>query len=57
MDDGGLSAAFERSERALDRIERVLAGRQQPAGGDAELRARVRQAVAELDELIRQAGG
>ena len=57
MDDGGLNAAFERSEKALERIERALAGRQQPASGDAELRARVRQAVAELDELIRQAGG
>ena len=58
MDDGGLTAAIERSERALERIERALARREPAAGGgDDELRAKVREAVAELDQLIRQAGG
>ena len=55
MDDGGLSTALERAERALERIERNLAGRRQENGRDEELRARVREAVAELDQLIREA--
>ena len=56
MDDGGLSAALERSERALERIERALRNRRAD-GRDEELRARVREAVAELDQLIRSANG
>lgn len=55
MDDGGLSAALERAELALQRIERTLAGRQQATGRDDELRAKVREVVEELDELIREA--
>jgi hypothetical protein len=55
MDDGSLSAALERAELALQRIERSLAGRQQPGSRDDELRARVREVVEELDELIREA--
>lgn len=54
MDDGGLSAALERSERALGRIERALANSEPQAGRDEALRARVREAVAELDQLIRE---
>ena len=57
MDDGGLSAALERSERALERIERALERRPSQPGRDEELRERVREAVAELDQLIRQASG
>ena len=57
MDDGGLSAAFDRAERALARIERALAERTPQAGRDEDLREKVRQAVAELDELIREAAG
>ena len=57
MDDGGLSTALERAERALGRIERALASREQEGGRDEELRAKVREAVAELDQLIRAAGG
>ncbi len=56
MDDSGLSAALDRSEQALARIERALAGRKPDNGRDEALRARVREAVAELDQLIRQAG-
>jgi len=55
MDDGGLSAALDRAERALGRIERALADRAEPSGRDEALRAKVREAVAELDQLIRQA--
>ena len=55
MDDGGLSAALDRSERALERIERALANRKPVSGRDDALRAKVRDAVAELDQLIREA--
>lgn len=56
MDDGGLSAALDRSERAIERIRRALGARQAPsAGRDEELRAKVREVVEELDELIREA--
>jgi len=54
MDDGGLNAALDRAEQALGRIERALANRPQTDGRDDQLRARVREAVAELDQLIRE---
>jgi hypothetical protein len=54
MDDGGLSAALDRAERALARIERSLSQRKPESGGD-ELRAKVRDAISELDQLIREA--
>jgi hypothetical protein len=56
MEDGGLSAALDRAEHALGRIERSLADRKSSNGRDEALRAKVREAVAELDQLIRQAG-
>jgi hypothetical protein len=55
MDDGGLSQALDRAERALERIERVIAQPRVSSGRDDQLRARVREAVAELDQLIREA--
>ena len=56
MDDAGLNAALDRAERALERIERVLNSRPPPAPArDEELRAKVREAVDELDQLIREA--
>ena len=56
MDDGGLSAALDRAEQALARIQRaVSAPKPAAAGRDDELRAKVREVVEELDELIRQA--
>jgi hypothetical protein len=55
MDDAGLSAALDRAESALQRIERALAGRQAASSRDEELRTKVREAVAELDQLIREA--
>ena len=55
MDDGELQSALGRAERAFERIERALAGRGGSAGRDDELRAKVREVVEELDELIREA--
>ena len=55
MDDGGLASALDRTERALARIESALANRPPAAGRDEELRAKVREVVEELDELIREA--
>jgi len=56
MDDGGLSAALDRAERAIERVQRALSARHAPSDGrDEELRAKVREVVEELDELIRQA--
>jgi plasmid stabilization system protein ParE len=58
MDDAPLVTALDRAERALQQIERALANRQQEpqtVGRDEELRAKVREVVEELDELIREA--
>ena len=57
MDDGGISYSLERAERAIERIERALARKREDSGRDEQLRDRVREAVAELDQLIRQANG
>ena len=46
---------MERAERALERIDRALINRPNVSGQDEQLRARVREVVEELDELIRQA--
>ena len=56
MEDGRLSKALERAELALSRIERSLASKDQSTGHDEQLRAKVREAVAELDQIIRAAG-
>jgi hypothetical protein len=55
MNEGGLSAALDRSERALARIERAISQPKAASGRDDALRAKVRDAVAELDQLIREA--
>ena len=54
MDDLELNEALERADRALQRIERALSARQPPVARDEELRAKVREVVDELDELIRE---
>ena len=56
MNDGGIATALDRAERALDRIERALDGRRRDTGNEEQLRAKVREVIAELDELIRTAG-
>jgi len=55
MDEGRLTSALDRAERAILRIERTIRQPKRPEGRDDELRARVREAVAELDQLIRAA--
>ncbi|MEO6198455.1 MAG: hypothetical protein ABIO68_00755 [Sphingomicrobium sp.] len=55
MNGGRLEGALERAEFAVKRIERSLGGRAKPNGRDDELRSKVRDAVAELDQLIREA--
>ena len=55
MDDGGLSAVLDRAERALARVERAVSERKPASGRDDALRAKVREAVSELDQLIREA--
>jgi hypothetical protein len=55
MDDGALSTSLDRAERALQRIERALANRRPTENRDDVLRSKVREAVAELDQLIREA--
>lgn len=55
MDEGGLPAALDRAERALARVERAISERKPVSGRDDALRAKVREAVAELDQLIREA--
>ena len=55
MDDRELLSALDRAERGLQRVERALASRKAEPARDEELRARVREVVEELDELIREA--
>jgi hypothetical protein len=55
MHDGGISASLERSGQALDRIERALADRRGDTPRDEALRAKVREALIELDALIGEA--
>jgi hypothetical protein len=55
MDDSELSSALGRAERALQRIEGLLTSRGPATTRDDELRAKVREVVEELDELIRAA--
>ena len=55
MDEGRLISALDRAERALARIERSVAQTSHSNGKDQELRAKVREAVAELDQIIRLA--
>ena len=55
MDDGGLSQALSRAERAIARIEAALADVDATRGQDEQLRSKVRDAIAELDQLIQTA--
>ena len=55
MDESRLTSALDRAESALARIERAIPQVSRAGGKDEELRARVREAVAELDQIIRTA--
>ena len=57
MDEQRLSAALDRAEAALERIERGIEQIASSSSGDETLRARVREVVGELDQLIRSARG
>ena len=46
---------MERAERALLRIERAIERDAMHQGRDDRLRAHVAEAIAELDEIIREA--
>ena len=52
-----LDQAVDRAERALLRIERSIERGTMSRGRDDTLRGKVADVVAELDELIRSAGG
>ena len=52
MSDDDLALAVERAERALSRIERAIATTRSSRASEERLRAKVREAVAELDSLI-----
>ena len=55
MTQEALEAALIRAERALARIERVAETATQGRGRDEALRAKVREAIAQLDDLIQKA--
>jgi hypothetical protein len=55
MEEGRLNSAMDRVERALERIERAIPQVSRSNGKDEALRTRVREAVAELDQIIRMA--
>jgi hypothetical protein len=55
MSDDGLVNALDRAERALERIERAMTRLRSGGARDEQLRARVRDVVAELDSLIEEA--
>ncbi|HXH00475.1 MAG TPA: hypothetical protein VNI79_08720 [Sphingomicrobium sp.] len=57
MSKSPLDQAFERAEGALLRIERSIERGAKHRGRDDALRGKVANVVAELDELIRSAGG
>ena len=48
--------AVDRVERALLRIERAVERESMDQGRDEKLRARVAEALGELDSIIREAG-
>ena len=56
MDDGGFTQALSRAEQAIARIEQSLASGSARRGRDDQLRAKVRDAISELDQLIQSAG-
>ena len=55
MTDQALEAALTRAERALARCERAASDGARPGGSEHILREKVREAIAELDQLIHRA--
>jgi hypothetical protein len=56
MSNTPLEEAMDRAERALIRIERAVERDAMPPGRDDGLREKVAGALAELDDIIREAG-
>ena len=56
MSDPLLADAFDRAERALDRIERAATGVAGDRQREQALRRTVETVVAELDQMIRASG-
>ena len=54
MTQEALETALTRAERALARVERVSEQWGRRGDGEERLRAKVRTAIAELDEIIRK---
>ena len=52
MSDDTLVQSLDRAERALERIERVMSRLESGGQRDKQLRAKVRDVVAELDSII-----
>ena len=55
MTEQALEAALTRAERALARCERAAGDAARRGGSEETLRAKVREAIAELDQLIQRA--
>jgi hypothetical protein len=55
MDAAGLASALDRAERAIERIERGLENRRSGPAREQQLRARVAEAIGQLDQMIREA--
>jgi hypothetical protein len=56
MSNTPLEEAMDRAERALLRIERAIERGTMHGSVDAGLRTKVVEALAELDDIIREAG-
>ena len=57
MNPSPLSLALDRAERAVGRIEQSARDAHVAHGREVALREKVQGVVAELDEMIRSAGG
>jgi hypothetical protein len=56
MSNTSLEEAMDRAERALVRIERAVERGTMSEGQDEGLRSKIAGALAELDDIIREAG-
>jgi hypothetical protein len=56
MSNTSLEEAMDRAERALIRIERAVERGTMDQGQDEGLRTKIASALAELDDIIREAG-
>lgn len=52
MTEDAPSAALDRLQRALDRLEAAAMAASSPSGRDEDLRSEVRMVIAELDRMI-----